>query len=656
LVFDNNEIILQDTRIHSATTEHIRQILDGPYWEIKLINLYRPLTTLSYLLNYSILGNAANPLPYHWINFLLHAINTALVYILGVILFQEIGQALLLAILWTVHPVLTESVTNIVGRADLLAAFGVLAGLLCYHRFLHTSARARAAWLFAVSLATTVGIFSKESAIVLIAVLLLYDFTVDRGVLLRSRLLGYAAVVVPCLAYFAARAAALRHLPYTPVPFTDNPLVATGLWAGRATAVKIIGKYPGLLAWPSSLSADYSFNAIPVGVDFGAIFALAVCLAVVALAAHQYRRNTAVFFGVGFFFVALAPTSNVALLIGTIMAERFLYLPSLGFLICAVCAVAGVRRRLSTRNRTLLTAAAALLILAVAARTYDRNRDWLDEQRLWSSAVEAAPGSYKAHLLAAYTAQRLNALDWTQAIRDMDSALTILAPLPDSLSVWSAYSDAGAFYRLVGDRAKAGQLRAAGIPAAAPDFWYRKALDALLRSEAILKLRDQQYRHAYGKSDDSNLTLFPARIYLEMGRTYLALADPAHARSAFERGRTLESDPDILEQLGGLYEQSGDTRRAVQALVEALYIDPNRGYLRPRLVDLYSRVDPAGCSVVQTNGARDLNPDCLVVHSDICHAAHNVVSHYLQRGLEEEAAKSRRIATQDLSCQGSDLR
>jgi hypothetical protein len=65
--------------------------------------------------------------------------------------------ALALAAVWAVHPVLTESVTNIVGRADLLSAFGVLAGLLCHLHGGAASGRRKLAWLSGLALATTIG-------------------------------------------------------------------------------------------------------------------------------------------------------------------------------------------------------------------------------------------------------------------------------------------------------------------------------------------------------------------------------------------------------------------------------------------------------------------------------------------------------------------
>ena len=656
-LFDNNEIILQDTRVHALTAEHLRAILAGPYWEIRLINLYRPLTTLSFLFNYAVLGDRTTPGGYHWLNFGLHAINICLVYALGMVVFRSVGRAWLLSLLWSVHPVLTESVTNVVGRADLLAAFGVLASLLAYHKAIGATGRRRAAWLAAAGIAAGVGIFSKESAIVILPILALFDLAFVRAVPWRRRLAGYIGVTIPCALYFAARAVALRALPYTPVPFTDNPLVGAGFWASRLTAVKVIGSYLMLLIWPAKLSCDYSYNAIRLfgggGWEDGkAVLALLICIAAAGAAAYSYRRDSRVFFGIGFFFVTLAPTSNVALKIGTIMAERFLYLPAIGFLICVLCACERAQEilRPAGGGRWLAWSAAAAVLLAAGIRTHQRNEDWGNEQRLWDSAVEAAPESYKARVMRTAALEHLGAEHLAQAIADMDRAMQILDGLPDDRNTWEAYSDAGQFYLGVGDAARNGIIPAAELPQTNPEFWYRRALMATLRCERIVTVADQEHARAYARVGQPGLTFIPAHVYLLLGRAYLALSDRPHALAAFERGRTLESDPDLLEELASMYQQDGHLRAAAQALVEALYMDAGRVQTRSRLVDLYAQIDPAGCSVTAAGAGRDLNPECPLVHNDICSASRAVVGHYLQRGLEADAAKSLRVAKEELGC------
>lgn len=406
LVFDNASIIGRDPRIRQATAQNIASIFSGSYrFSNPSVGLYRPLTTLSYLLNYAVLGNGPEPAGYHWINLALHASNVTLAYALAIALFSEIAPAFALAAIWGLHPLLTESVTNIVGRADLLAAFGVLAGLLCYLKAASAESRFRPAWWMALMAAQAIGIFSKESAIVLPALMLSYDFIWTKRSTWRALVPAYVATLLPLAAFFYMRAQLQMHMS---IPYADNPLVGAGFWASRLTAVKVLGEFLRLFLWPSPLSADYSFNAVPLfgqaskWEDVKALLALTVCVALVLLmvrlAVRARRQEKPALFFLSFFFIAILPTSNLILLIGSIMAERFLYLPSIGLAGAVAAALYAFYRRLGQNPRArLVWAAVGLVSIAFAARTYARNLDWKDELTLWSSAVDAAPGSAKAH-------------------------------------------------------------------------------------------------------------------------------------------------------------------------------------------------------------------------------------------------------------------
>ena len=183
--------------------------------------------------------------------------------------------------------------------------------------------------------------------------------------------------------------------------------MSAGFWTARLTAIKVIGKYLWLFVWPARLSADYSYNAVPLfgwhladWEDAKALIALAVCLGAALLAVRWYRTRKPLFFFLAFFFVALAPTSNLAILIGSIMAERFVYLPSIGLAGCVVAAICALGRPVPRYRFPAMRAAwiaLGILCLAGAARTYARNFDWLDDRSLWTSAVNVCPQSAKAH-------------------------------------------------------------------------------------------------------------------------------------------------------------------------------------------------------------------------------------------------------------------
>ena len=115
----------------------MRDIFAYHYWWPSLeSHLYRPLTTLSYWINYSVFGNGAHPAGYHAVNLLLHCVNALLVFALVRALPAGPGRRSSSAAVFASHPLTVESVTNVVGRADLLAAMSVVGGLLLYRRFL----------------------------------------------------------------------------------------------------------------------------------------------------------------------------------------------------------------------------------------------------------------------------------------------------------------------------------------------------------------------------------------------------------------------------------------------------------------------------------------------------------------------------------------
>jgi tetratricopeptide (TPR) repeat protein len=409
LVFDSAPLILEDSRVHDATSANVRLIFTGSYWSKTAVSgLYRPLTSLTYLFNYSVLGNGSNPEGYHSINVLLHCLNVSLVYLLGLRIFREFALSLSLSMLWAVHPLLVESVTNVIGRADLLAAFAVLAGLLCYAQFLSgdsaTDSRRRAAWLVALVSLQVIGLLSKENAAILPGILLVYDLAWPECSTLRRRLPVYTALILVLAAFFYLRHELKLHVVVDP---TENPLVTEGFWSARLTAVKVIGKFVSEFVWPARLSADYSFAAIPLfswhlnrWEDAKAILTVIICLAALALAVKVRWTNKPLAFFTGFFFISLLPTSNLIFLIGAIMAERFIYLPSIGLAGWVVCAGYSILRRFGFHKllaeRAIVTSA-SLAAVILATVTYARNSDWQDELSLWTSAVNTYPQSARPH-------------------------------------------------------------------------------------------------------------------------------------------------------------------------------------------------------------------------------------------------------------------
>ncbi|MGD0870775.1 MAG: hypothetical protein ABSB88_14555 [Bryobacteraceae bacterium] len=659
-LFDSTQIILQDARLRAATTGNVRLISTTEYW---FPGLYRPLTTLTYLFNYAVVGGGAQPDGYHAVNFALHAVNILLVYLLGLTVFGEVSPALGLAALWALHPVLTESVTNIAGRADLLAALGVLAGLLCHIRAATRSGWRKAAWLVALLAAVTLGQFSKENAAVVVAVMLLYDLLFGTAAARArhswsARLPGYAVAALPLLVYWYCRSRVLAQSPHTPIAFLDNPLTGTDFWTARITALKVLGKYLWLWLWPGKLACDYSYNQVPLfdwrlhnWEAWKTVAAAAAWGVIVALAVRSYRRNKPLCFFIAFFLVTLAPTSNLVILIGSIMAERFLYLPSIGFAGCAVVALHWACRKLTVawpRARLAAPIALAAICAALVSRTYARNADWLDGGSLWTGAVRSAPASYKTHLNLALTALGNQPPDLDLAARELAASLAITGGLPDDRQNEYPYLMAGMCYRIKGDTLASRDAGGALVPGPLSGLWYERSLEALRHADQIDHIVPERNRGDHPLRGPRAPMSGTAAIYEQLGHTFMRLGRPAPAVAAYAHSRFLHPELNSFAEMAAAYTAMGDLRGAIITLLEGLVAFPNDTGFAPQAARLYGRMDPPSCAA--RGGGSSLNRECPAVQRDLCAAGRNVIQLYTQAGMPQEAAAVRLRVVNGMGC------
>src|SRR5262249_3033965 len=422
-------------RVQQITRANLALIFTQQYWYPTADSgVYRPLVTLSWMLNYALLGNGKRAAGYHVVNLALHLANVILAWLLALEIWKKSLAAFFTAAIFALHPVNSEAVTNVAGRADLMAALGVLAALLLHVRLTRVAGWRRGFSFAGVFAAALFGMFLKESAVVFPALMFLYDLVLrHRPVAWRRVLPGYEAAISAVILLLIVRHVLLARLPSPDLPFVDNPLVGTDFWTARLTAMSVFWRYVGLLLWPRSLSWDYSYNQIAMAtpaVGLGSL--LGVVLTLAALAWLFRRYPAACFFGV-FFLLALGPVSNLLMLIGTIMAERLLYLPSLGFAGGLASVLALVRSKLRFGpSRPVIVGLLVLFVSALSLRTWQRNFDWTEGERLWASAVAACPNSFKTHLAVVFGLSRkgfnLGNIDY--AVQEAGKAVSILEGLP----------------------------------------------------------------------------------------------------------------------------------------------------------------------------------------------------------------------------------
>ena len=633
---DSPAMASADPRVQQATLENVKLILTKDYWYPNLSSgLFRPVVTLTYLFNHAILGNGDNAFGYHVFNFCFHLLNVLLAFHLCWRVWGRTLAAFFTTAIFALHPVNVETVTNIAGRPDLLAGTAVLAGLNLHAGLANSSGWRRGTRLVGLTLVTFLGVFSKETAAALPAVMLLYDvvFRFARPIPWRRLLPPYVAVAPALVAMIVIRHAVLSRIHPPSLPFLENPLFGADFITARLTAVQILLRYLRLLLWPRLLSMDYSYNQIPM-VSLGAgLLSLAAVLSVFALAAWLWRRHRPACFFIMFFFLTLGPASNLIVLIGSIMAERFLYLPSLGFggamvaLALWACRLAG-----PVRARWAATALLAAGLAALGLRTYYRNLEWTDGDLLWSSTLQACPNSYKAHLLVTAALSRRpfdpESLDWY--IEATEQAISIIAPLPPQHTYSVPLKDLAILY---GHKARY-------LESSQPDEarrYYQKIVATLLRAIPIDAARIREWTGvelARGTPPDQITRQGDPALYEGLGDAYFHLGQFDKARDAFyEALRIGPSRAELYSRVAQVESQFGRRKEAMIARWAAAELDPATN-TSDLIAWEYRALDPHGCAP-KAALTRDLR--CPLVRSHLCAAQRMISGFYTESNRPAEA-------------------
>lgn len=465
---------------------------------------YRPLTTLSYALNWAVHGRWTPG--FHAVNVALHALASLLVLAVARRLFQAAGEAarevaageaagevaagqvqrwerpaLLAALLFALHPCHVEAVATIFGRTEPLSAAFALGAL-----WLALGWR-QARWrLPAAVLLLSAGVLSKEIALVTPALFLLAARAVPGGAGLDAvpgvataagrRALARAAGV--------AGALSLSVIPYLLGKGTDLAALPNARWFGDApgsavalTMSRVMGEYWRILAFPTFLGGDFAYAArLPTlhAPTAGFLVATAAWLALLAAGAWLLLARRAPLAGAGILwtFVGLLPVMQI-IPVGVLLAERLLYLPSVGFCL----AVAALFQRLTAgpaagaettgapaRARTPRAEAAAprprwwpppaavhagvaLGLALLAGRTVARTLDWRTTESFWESELEKAPREVVVNnnLAVAYSGRG----EYRLARERLKVALEV------SPGYWRAWVNLGIAEQRLGDRAAA---------------------------------------------------------------------------------------------------------------------------------------------------------------------------------------------------------
>jgi hypothetical protein len=416
---DDQYIILDNPLV--ASLHGIVAAFGAPYWPNGLVGQYRPLVIASFAIDRAVGGGGA--WWFHLVNVGWHVAATVLVLRLARHVLPEPGAAAA-ALLFAVHPVHVEAVSSIVGRCELMAAVFVLAGLLA-----HRAGRPSAVAWYALALC------SKESGIVLLGLAACHDvlLTDGRWATLRAKralYAGYAAVIV---GYAGVLAWVFRGGKVVVVPaVTWDGATTVDRWL---TMLRVVPVYLRLMVAPWDLAVDYTPRTIDLVTTVTPLVIIGVLMlvATVAVVILAWRRAPIVAAGILWFAIALSPVANVVFPSGIVLAERTLYLPSVGAVLVMgwIVAAAAAER--------LPRAAIAGVVLAVAGafavRGWVRTTAWHDDKSLVLAWLETHPESYRGHARAAIVLSRNNA--WAASGREAARARALYPRDPGPYMVGS---------------------------------------------------------------------------------------------------------------------------------------------------------------------------------------------------------------------------
>ena len=504
---------------------------------------YRPLTIGSYLLDRAVGGE--HPFAFHLSVVIGHAVAALLVYFLAQQLLATTRAArtgaLVAGALFAVHPIHTESVAWAAGRSDVLATAFLLAALLIHGRSRHSWRTTALSGLSAAA-----GLAAKEAAIALYPLMILRDLLVRPAARRSPAAWGwsYGGPLAAGAVYLALRRAALGTLA--------GPAPAASPAASHAPLdlVRAVGIYVEKLLWPVGLNAYIDHLAGgPLPLLFAGLFAVGLGLA-------AWRWSTASAGGVPLYALAwigvtLAPSLAIVWKIPDVpIAERYLYLPSVGACLLAGWAAArGVSAATSPAIRAALAAAVTAVLLAALALTVRRNVVWHDDIALWTDteAKSVVSGMAARDLGTAYQ----------QAGRAADARAAFARALQrhnDARGLQTIYNNLGTMAMYDADYAAAQryyQQALAANPEAA-DTLFNLGL-AVLQAGGATRQSAQAalpyYQHALRLSPhDSDVEAAIAQVLDLLGEHADAAAHAQRALALGARGQTADGLHAILQR------------------------------------------------------------------------------------------------------------
>ena len=549
--------------------------------EERLSNYYRPLMHMIYMIDYHIFG--LKPWGFHLTNIIFHAGVTLLVFLISSILINQpqspnpksqilnpksqiLSPAFIAALLFAAHPIHTEAVTWVAGIPELSFT---LFYLLSFYLYIKSDGK----WGKGIILSLIFFFLStlcKEPALTLPFLMLVYDYSISRSSVYSSQLTVHSIMK--------------RYLPYLIVAggYFVLRTYAIGGFAPKKVHVQLSNyeyfinifplftQYLEKLLLPINLNFFYVFHPISSIFQLKGIIALILTLGFIFLV-YVFRRHKVVFLSLLWIVIPLLPVLYIPALGESTFTERYLYLPSVGFVVLAALAIERISQLKALRQTANYVIISILVILTglYSAGTIKRNYIWRDSYTFWTDTVKKSPDGYIPHgsLGNVYFEQQ----KFEDAIKEYMIAIKLKPDSPEAHnSLGLVYFEQQRFEDAIKEYMIAIKLKPDSIEAhnnlGLVYFEQQRFEDAIKEYMIVIKLKPN----------------FPAAYY-NIGNVYSTLGKFDEAIKEYMIALRLKADyAEAHHNLGVTYLKKGLSQKAEEEFKTALQLRPDFILLQPK--------------------------------------------------------------------------
>jgi tetratricopeptide (TPR) repeat protein len=556
----------------------------------KKYNAYRPIQILSYLIDYSLWKS--NVIGYHFVNVLLHISVALIIFWLINILYKDNLLACLTSLIFVVHPLHTEAVAYISGRADSLVTIFMLLCFIFYIKQL--SLRGTTPYVLML-LTYALALLSRENALILPLLLLLYHYAFKQKIKLKL----FLPLLIITFIYVIVRLTLLR-------PILFNISYSSTFLQRLPGFFVALGKYMRLLFLPFNLHMEYGDTLFKF-THIKTIAGLILLFSLLIYALKVKRHTPLIPFSILWFFITLLPQSNLYP-INAYMAEHWLYLPSIGFSLLLAKGLTYLYRYKAKEFRLPITVIIISLLTFYSYLTIKQTNYWKDPISFYKKTLQYTPSSWRLYNNLCNVYNSLG--KYKKAITYCIKAKEIH---PDYAEI---YDNLGTAYYFINKRKKAieAYLKAIKLnPEYAASYnnlgnvyitmgKYKEAIEVYSKAIEINPTYAMTYNNlgnAYdfvGKKKEAIASYLKAieinpsytEAYNNLGISYLKEGNYEQAATLFKKAIEMDKNyPNSYNNLGRLYSDTGKYKEAIILLKKAIEIDQNFAVAHSNLAIAY---------------------------------------------------------------------